>query len=242
MCLRPSDSSALELFRTKCKLLEYSLMGWLPVHLLISSSTCFASVITPPLPLWPLPFIPSTADLYHSFISASHNLDCFLLLSLSRFTIVFQFGMAPLLSLCSELLRWSPKKFQADLPPHNSFIPSFSSGLSQGQEFRVVCLPRIEQKTSDRQLWGAIVGSGVPTGSGDLLTLVDAYELLWSRSSSEVHASITYEENSFCYATQQIILTNFDGFPIDRIEKAQFAENYAHDVHHSESTCKHLHV
>lgn len=241
MCLRPSDSSALELFRTKCKLLEYCLTGWLPVHLLISSSTCFASVITsPPPPCGLLRFIPSTAD--HSFISASHNLDCFLLLSLSRFTIVFQFGMAPLMSLCSELLRWSPKKFQADLHPHNSFIPSFSSGLSQGQEFRVVCLPRIEQKTSDRQLWGAIVGSGVPTGLGDLLTLVDAYELLWSRNGSEVHISITYEENSLYYATQQIILTNFDGSPIECIEKAQFAESYAHDVHHSESTCKQLHA
>lgn len=105
MCLRPSDSSALELFRTKCKLLEHSLTGRLPVNLLISSSTCFASVITSPTPSSRrglLPFIPSTADLYHSFISASHNLDCFLLLSLSRFTIVFQFGMAPLVSLsCS---------------------------------------------------------------------------------------------------------------------------------------------
>lgn len=26
----------------------------------------------------------------------------------------------------------------------------------------MVCLPRIEQKISDGQLWGAIVGSGVP--------------------------------------------------------------------------------
>lgn len=63
----------------------------------------------------------------------------------------------------------------------------------------MVCLPRIEQKTSDGQLWGAIVGSGVPTGSGDLPTLVDAYELLWSRSASEGNTSVTYEESSLCY-------------------------------------------
>lgn len=207
---------------------------------LIFHMFCLSHHVPPSLsPRGLLPFIPSTADLYHSFISASHNLDCFLLLSLSWFPIVFQFGMAPFVSLCSELLQ---KKFQADLPPHNSFIPSFSGGLSQGQEFRVVCLPRIEQKTSDRQLWGAIVGPGVPTGSGDLLTLVDAYELLWSRSSSEVHTSVTYEESSLRYTTQQIILTNFDGSPIEHIEKAQCAENYVHDVHHSESTCKHLHA
>lgn len=106
----------------------------------------------------------------------------------------------------------------------------------------MVRLPRIEQKTSDRQLWGAIMGPGVPTGSGDLLTLVDAYELLWSRSASEVHNSVTYEESSLCYTTQQIILTNFDGSPIERIEKAQFVQKYSHDLHHSESTCKHLHA
>ncbi|TNM87051.1 hypothetical protein fugu_007281 [Takifugu bimaculatus] len=78
---------------------------------------CLSHHVPPSSPCGLLPFIPSTADLYHSFISASHNLDCFLLLSLSQFTIVFQFGMAPLVSLCSELLRWRKKKFQTDLPP-----------------------------------------------------------------------------------------------------------------------------
>lgn len=108
MCLR---LFCLELFRTKCKLLEYSLTAWLPVHLLISSSACFGSVITSPsfFPHGLLAFIPSMVDLYYSCISASHNLSCFLLLPLSRFTIVFQFGMAPLMSRCSKLLRWSPK-------------------------------------------------------------------------------------------------------------------------------------
>lgn len=93
-------------------------------------------------------------------------------------SIVFSFCSSLGLPLCSSL-EWHHSCL--DVPncsggvqnnsrliyPHSiPLSPSFSSGLSQGQEFRVVCLPRIEQKTSDGQLWGTIVGSGVPTGLG----------------------------------------------------------------------------
>lgn len=141
--------------------LEYGLVVWLPI--------CLWSHLPNALVLSSSPQHRRAqsggvgVDLYHrSCISPLHNLNCFLLLSISQFTIVFQFGMAPLGSRFSELLRWSPKKIPGWSISPQSLSPSFSGGLSQGQEFRVVCLPRIEQKISDGQLWGAIVGSDVP--------------------------------------------------------------------------------
>lgn len=173
-----SDSSVWELFWTKCKNVKYTLIVWLPIHLWshLPHALVLSSAPQHHHP-GPLPFSSSRVDLYHrSCISASHNLSCFLLSSLSQFTIVFQFGMAPFVSRFSELLWWSPNKFRADLSPPNPLSPSFSGGLSQGQEFRVVCLPRIEQ-ISDGQLWGAIVGSGVP---GLDWGFTDARGCLWA--------------------------------------------------------------
>lgn len=122
----------------------------------------FMSIINHPHPHGCLAFIPSWFDLYRSRIPISHNL------------IVFSFCPSLGLPLCSSLERLHlclvvpscsvgvQKNSRLIYPPPHPLSPSFSSGLSEGQEFRVVCLPRIEQKTSDGQLWGAFVGSGVP--------------------------------------------------------------------------------
>lgn len=137
-----------------------------PFQLIPFMNSC--SVITFPHPSRPrdlLPFIKSSDDVQHSHISASHNLNSSPFVSFSYFSIVFQFRMMPPKRAPSK------KVFQASLVDlKNSRLiclslplsPSFSCGLSQGQEFRVDCLPEIDHMTSDRQLWGVIVDSGEP--------------------------------------------------------------------------------
>lgn len=198
-----SDSSVREPFWTKCKILAYGLSGRLLIHLW--SHLPHALVVSSPPRHHhpgPLAFVLSRGDLYHRLcISAWHHLDCFPLSSLPQLTIVFQFGMAPLMSRFSESKKNSRQIYLSPPPPPppSPLSPSFSDGLSQGQEFRVVCLP--QNRAED--IWWTAVGCDcglrcAPTGSGggggDLLTLVAAYELLWSRNVSEVHSSI-----SLCY-------------------------------------------
>lgn len=191
-----ANSSVWELFWTKCKILAYSLSGRLLIHLW--SHLPHALVVSSPPPnttipaLWPL-----------SYWGVIYITDCASPPGIT--SIVFLFHPSLSWLLCSSL-EWhhsclgfpSPKKFQADLslssPPPSPLSLSFSDGLSQGQEFRVVCLP--QNRAED--IWWTAVGCDcglhcAPTGSvgGDLLTLVAAYELLWSRNVSEVHSSIS---------------------------------------------------
>lgn len=134
-------------------------------------------------------------------------------------SIVFLFHPSLSWLLCSSLERHhsclgfpSPKKFQSDLslssPPPSPLSPSFSDGLSQGQEFRVVCLP--QNRAED--IWWTAVGCDcglrcAPTGSGGIYW---RSWLLVSFCGPEMSAKST-AASAFCYRTQQIILTNSDG-------------------------------
>lgn len=156
-------------------------------------------VLRPPSPHGLLALIPSRDDLYHSSICTSHTLDCFLL---DWFTIVFQFGMAPLGSRCFPSCSGGVQKNSGLIYPPHPLSPSFSGGLSQGQEFRVVCLPRIELEISDGQLWGAPVALGYP----DLIWgFSDVPGCLWAPVVSDTHTSV-----SLCHRTQHMTWTSSD--------------------------------
>lgn len=195
-----SDLSVREPFWAKCKILAYSLSGQLLIHLWPHLPHALVVSSHPPnttIPaLWPLSY---RGVIYITVCASPPGIT----------SIVFLFHPSLSWLLCSSL-EWhrsclgfpSPKKIPGRStslsPPLQVLYPRLSPmDYLRDRNLEWSVSPRIEQKISDGQLWGAIVGSVVPRldrGGGDLLTLVAAYELLWSRNVSEVHSSI-----SLCY-------------------------------------------
>lgn len=156
-------------------------------------------------------------------------------------SIVFLFHPSLSWLLCSSL-EWhhsclgfpSPKKIQADLslssPPPSPLSLSFSDGLSQGQEFRVVCLP---QNRAEDIWWTAVVCDWglrcAPTGSeGGGFT--DACGCLWASVVQKCQRS-SQQHQPFATEPSRLFWLILMDPPSERFEKHS-RQHLWRELHH----------